>query len=339
MNSFSDIIGYDEVKEHFKSAIRLGKLSHAYILEGETGMGKKLIASAYAKTIQCENVDSDGSSDDGAVVDACDSCQSCTLFDSGNHPDVIHVTATKKTGIGVDDIRDQINKDVHIKPYVYDYKVYIVHDADKMTVQAQNALLKTIEEPPSYVRFILLASHTYPFLPTVLSRCVLIKLKPQAPNVITEYLMNVLSMPDYQAKLYSAFARGNIGRAISLKHSEDFNEMRNDMMSVMDVVAKGQKVDVVEQVEVFEKYKDNKEDFLDLLLTWLRDLMMFKSTGEEQNLIHLDKKNQLLKQIPHLSYNRLSMLIDGIEQILRYERLHINYTLSVEVMLIKALNV
>ncbi len=308
----------------------MNKVSHAYILEGEVGMGKKLLAGgAYAKAIQCSDY----------KEDACDVCQSCILFNSGNHPDIINVVATKKTGLGVDDIREFINKDVHIKPYVFDYKVYIIQDADKMTIQAQNALLKTIEEPPSYVRFVLLASSSYPFLPTVLSRCVVIKLKPQGQDIISQYLEEKLALPDYQARLYSAFARGgNIGRAIALKHSEAFKEMRDDMASFMDVLSKGQKVDVLDGVSVFEKYKDDKGDFLDLLLTWLRDLMVIKSTDKEALLIHMDKKNQLLKQVVHLSYNRISMLIDGTYQILRYDRLHINYTLSVEVMLIKALS-
>lgn len=328
MYLFSDIIGYKGVKSHFVNALSMNKVSHAYIIEGDVGMGKKLLANTLAKVLQCQD----------EAVEACDKCQSCVLFNSGNHPDVIHVEASKKSGIGVDDVRDKINKDVYIKPYVFEYKIYIIHDAHKMTVQAQNALLKTIEEPPSYVRFILLANHTYAFLPTVLSRCVVIKLKAQSQEVITNYLEEVLKLPDYQARLYSAFARGNIGRAIALKHSEDFNEMRDDMIAFMDVLAKGQKIDVLEQVVVFEKYKEVKGDFLDLLLTWLRDLIVLKSTKNEEILIHMDKKNLLLKQVPHLSYNRVSTLIDGIEQILRYDRLNINYALSVEVMMIKALN-
>lgn len=328
MYRFDEIQGYENVIGHFQSALKLNKVSHAYIIEGETGMGKKLLANTFAKVLQCE-----AHSDE-----ACDNCQSCRLFNSNNHPDVIHIEATKKTGIGVDDIREQVNRDVYIKPYVYDYKVYIIHDADRMTIQAQNALLKTIEEPPSYVRFLLLASHNHPFLPTVLSRCVVIKLKPLNQQIISSYLEKNLGVPDYQAKLYSAFARGNIGRAIALKHSEAFQEMREDMIGVMTVIAKKQKADALDQVDIFEKYKEEKSDFLDLLLTWLRDLMVIKSVGENQELIHMDKKNQLLKQVPHVSYNRISMLIDGIDRIKKYDRLHINYTLSVEVMLMNAMN-
>ncbi len=328
MYRFTDIWGYEEVKNHFQSALRMNKVSHAYIIEGEQGMGKKLIANTFAKTLQCEQ----------HGEDACDACQSCLLFDTGNHPDVIHVVATKKTGIGVDDIREQVNSDVHIKPYVFDYKIYIIHDADKMSIQAQNAMLKTIEEPPSYVRFLLLASHSHPFLPTVLSRCVMIKLKPIGRDVVGDYLEKEMQVPDYQAKLFSAFSRGNIGRALTLKDSESFKEMRDDMIALMKTVAMEGKMKVLDQVVVFEKYVDQKGAFLDLSLTWLRDLMILKSLGEEADIIHMDQKNQLLKQVPHLSYNKISMLIDGIERIVRYERLHINYTLLIEVMLIDAMN-
>jgi DNA polymerase-3 subunit delta' len=94
----------------------------------------------------------------------------------------------------------------------------------------------------------------------------------------------------------------------------------------------------MEQVEIFEKYKDEKQDFLDIMLTWIRDLMVIKSLGDLEPLIHMDNKNLLLKQVPYLSYNRISSLIEGIEQIRKYDRLHINYTLLVEVMLIQAMN-
>jgi len=328
MYRFAEIQGYDEVKNHFQSALRMNKVSHAYIIEGEVGMGKKLIASTFAKTLQCET----------HGEDACDTCQSCRLFDTGNHPDVIHVRATKKTGIGVDDIREQINGDVHIKPYVYAYKIYIIHDADKMTIQAQNAMLKTIEEPPNYVRFILLATHSHPFLPTVLSRCVMVKLKPIGSNLVEAYLMTSMQVPDYQAKLYSAFSRGNIGRALTLKDSESFKEMRQDMIGIMNAIANDGKVRALEQVALFEKYSEQKSEFLDLCLTWLRDLMMLKSLGEDASIIHGDQMNQLLKQAPHMSYNKMNTLMNGMEKIIRYDRLHINYSLSVEVMIIKAMN-
>lgn len=328
MNRFDEIAGFSDVKKHLQGAILSSKVSHAYIIEGERGMGKKTLAHTFAKVLECEE----------GGIEACDHCQSCLLFDHENHPDVIHIEATKKTGLGVDDIRERINRDVVIKPYIYRYKIYIIHDADKMTIQAQNALLKTLEEPPSYVRFLLLASHLQPFLQTILSRCVVLKLKPLSQEVIKAYLTEKKGVVEYQSALLAAFSRGNIGKALELKDSEELKEMLTDIATITKVLTGNDKIHILSSVEIFEKYKENKEAFLDLLLTWLRDLMVVKSVGEGAKMIHEQQKNQLLKQVPNLSYNRISMLIDGIEQILRYDRLHINYTLLAEVALINAMN-
>lgn len=328
MHRFKDIVGYEDIKNHFQNAIQSGKLSHAYILEGDSGMGKKLLAGTIAKVISCEE----------GKKDACDECISCKLFDTKNHPDIIHVRATKKTGIGVDDIRELINKDVGIKPYMFKEKIYILHEAEKMTVQAQNALLKTIEEPPSYVRFILLAKGVHQFLPTILSRCVRIKLKPQSDEVIRNYLENRLFIAKKSAKLYATFARGNIGRAIVLKDSEDFKDMREDIIEFMSIMAKGNKIDALEAVILFDKYKDNQIEFLDMMLTWIRDIMLIKSIEKGDGLIHQDKKEELVKQKEYISFKKISSLVKSIEKILRNHKLHINYMLSIEVMIIKAFN-
>ena len=115
-------------------------------------------------------------------------CHSCKQALSGNHPDLIYVTHEKPASIGVDDIREQINDTIQIRPYSSYYKIYIVDEAEKMTVQAQNALLKTIEEPPSYAVIILITTNQEAFLPTILSRCVQLKLKPLKDFTVKSYL-------------------------------------------------------------------------------------------------------------------------------------------------------
>jgi len=327
MDCFKNIVGYKDIIKHFQQAIILEKLSHAYIIEGTTGMGKKLLAGTIAKTILCET----------QHQDACNQCQSCRLYESNNHPDIVHVLGRKKTGIGVDDIREYVNEDVSIKPYMSEQKVYVLHEAERMTLQAQNALLKTLEAPPSYVRFFLLAKSSHSFLPTILSRCVVVKLKPQSEAVIRGYLEHTLFVPKASAKLYAAFARGSIGQAIALKDSEEFSVMRQEIISFMDVVVEGRKIDILEAIEIFKKYEDQKLDFLDMLLTWIRDLMVIKSTEASSGLIHHDQIERLLNQALHISYNRMSQLVEGIEEMFKYHRLHINYLLLVEVMLIKML--
>ena len=132
MAGFHDIIGHEKIKEHLQKAIGYQRVSHAYILSGEEGMGRKTIAKAFAMTLLCEK----------HGTEPCMECHSCKQFLSGNHPDVIWVTHEKPASIGVDDVRIQINDTVSIRPYSSPYKIYLVDEAEKMTVQAQNALLK-----------------------------------------------------------------------------------------------------------------------------------------------------------------------------------------------------
>ena len=157
MANFKDIIGQKQAKEHFQTAIETGNISHAYIINGETGSGRRMLADAFAKALQCEKHPN---------ADSCDGCKSCHQAESGNHPDIRYITH-EKASISVDDIREQLNNDIQIKPYSSEHKVYIIPEANKMTEQAQNALLKTIEEPPAYAVIILLTDNLNALLPTI----------------------------------------------------------------------------------------------------------------------------------------------------------------------------
>ena len=161
MAGFGDIVGHEQIIWHLQNAIRMGKVSHAYLLNGEPGSGKKLLADCFAMTLQCE----------AGGIDPCMECHSCKQALTNNQPDIIRVTHEKPNTISVEDIRTQLNGDIQIKPYSSRYKIYIVADADLMTVQAQNALLKTIEDPPAYAVILLLANNADRLLPTILSRC------------------------------------------------------------------------------------------------------------------------------------------------------------------------
>ena len=179
MAGFHDIIGHDDIIRHLKNAIETGKVSHSYIFTGEPGSGKKLLAGTFAAALQCESGESE----------PCMTCDSCKKVIGKNHPDIITVTHEKPGSISIDEVRDQVVRDVDIKPYCSPYKIYIIPDAEMMTVQAQNAILKTIEEPPEYAVFILLAENTAAFLPTVLSRCVLFDIKPLPNDTVKNYLV------------------------------------------------------------------------------------------------------------------------------------------------------
>ena len=162
MSSFKDVVGHKNIIRYIQNAVTADAVSHAYILNGERGSGKKLLANLFAMSLQCQNRDEDG--------DACGKCQSCRQALNGNQPDIIRVTHEKPNTISVDDIRVQVNDDIVIRPYSSKYKIYIIADADLMSVQAQNALLKTIEEPPQYAVIMLLTENADTLLPTNRSR-------------------------------------------------------------------------------------------------------------------------------------------------------------------------
>ena len=189
MAGCNEILGHEEIKEILRKAIRNNRISHAYILSGERGMGKKTIARAFAMTLLCER----------SSTEPCMECHSCRQFLSDNHPDVIWVSHEKPATIGVDDIRTQINDTITIRPYESKYKIYLVDEAEKMTVQAQNALLKTIEEPPAYAILMLLTTNEELFLPTILSRCVKLKLKPLTDDTVIHYLTEKKGISEEEA--------------------------------------------------------------------------------------------------------------------------------------------
>ena len=179
MAGFHDIIGHDDIIRHLKNAIETGKVSHSYIFTGEPGSGKKLLAGTFAAALQCESGESE----------PCMTCDSCKKVIGKNHPDIITVTHEKPGSISIDEVRDQVVRDVDIKPYCSPYKIYIIPDAEMMTVQAQNAILKTIEEPPEYAVIMLLTSNIDSLLPTIRSRCVRLDLKVVDDSLVKEYLM------------------------------------------------------------------------------------------------------------------------------------------------------
>ena len=141
MRSFDAVTGNAPVVQSLKNAAARNKPAHAYIIEGAPGSGKTLLAETFAKALQCE------AKRDG---DACGSCVSCRTFDTQNHPDIIRVAPTTRKTVGVDDIREQVGERIKTRPYKYAYKIFIIKDADEMTPQAQNALLKALEEPAGY---------------------------------------------------------------------------------------------------------------------------------------------------------------------------------------------
>lgn len=324
MQDFGHIIGHESIIEHLQNAIAAHKVSHAYLIQGEEGMGKKLLAGTFAKTLQCE---------DGGIL-SCNRCKSCMQYDSGNHPDIRWITH-ENPSIGVDDIRRQVNGDIQIKPYSSPYKIYIIPDADKLTEQAQNALLKTIEEPPEYAIVILLAGSLNMILPTILSRCVLLNLKPVDKQEIKEFLMERHHIPDYVAEVAAAFSGGNVGKAIKYATSEDFEKIKNDTIHILKYIDEMELYEVVSGLKTLSANKSNIEDYIDLMILWYRDVLMYKATMDPDLILYKEELSYIIKQANTRSYENLENIIHAMEKAKIRLRANVNFDIAMELMLLK----
>lgn len=324
MTGFNDIVGHKKIIWHLKNAICAGKISHAYIFNGETGSGKKMLAEMFAMTLQCEQ----------GGDEPCGVCRSCKQAQSQNQPDIIRVRHEKLGTISVEDIRSQVNGDIQIKPYSSRYKIYIVADADKMTVQAQNALLKTIEEPPAYAVLMLLTNNADMMLPTILSRCVRLNLKAVEDGDIREYLMKEMQVPDYQADLSVTFAQGNVGKAVKLATSETFKEMKDEMLDLMRYMDQMELYEVVDAIKRINNYKTDIDEFLDLMTVWFRDVLLFKATMEISPLIFKDELATIRKRASKSSYEGLEEIIRAIDKARVRLKANVNFDLVMELLLL-----
>ncbi len=324
MSGFKDVVGHKDIIQYIKNAVEQNKLSHAYILNGQRGSGKKLLARLFAMTLQCESGKSE----------PCGECRSCMQTKNGNQPDIITLVHEKPTSISVDEIREQLNGDIMIKPYSSPYKIYIIPEADLMTQQAQNALLKTLEEPPEYAVIFLLTENADSLLSTIRSRCVMLKLRNIKDKLVKKYLMEQMHIPDYQAELCAAFAQGNIGRAIMLAKSEYFNEIKEDAIQLMKYIDQMELHEIASAIKQINKYKLEVTDYLDILTIWYRDVLLYKATKDVGGLVFSDQLKFIKEKAAKSSYEGIEKILSAIETAKIRIKANVNFDLLMELLLL-----
>ena len=303
MFSFSEIVGHEQIKEHMQAAIRDKKPFHAYLFQGEEGVGKEALARPLAAGLQCQSESTDK---------PCKECVSCRQMESGNQPDVIWVTR-EKASLGVDEIREQLCNTMDIKPFSSPYKIYLVPEAEKMTEAAQNALLKTIEEPPEYGIVILMTSNISALLPTIQSRCLTMEFRPLSTAVVESFVKEHCQVPDYQARASAAFAQGNLGKAMRYAKSEDFIERKDHIISLLRHV---EQMDLSEMLAVIKDLgtrKDEVRDYIDLMVLWYRDVLLFKATKDINQLLFQDEASYISREASHRSYEKIEEILQAFE--------------------------
>lgn len=326
MSGFKDVVGHNNIIKYIENAVKADAVSHAYILNGERGSGKKMLANLFAMSLQCEDREEDG--------DACGKCRSCRQALSGNQPDIIRVSHEKPSTISVDDIRQQVNNDIVIKPYSSRYKVYIIPDADMLSVQAQNALLKTIEEPPEYAVILLLTENAETLLPTIRSRCVMMKLRNIKDQLVKKYLMEQMEIPDYKADVCVAFAQGNMGKAIMLATSEYFNEIKEEAVHLLRNINEMDVSELMEAVKKCMTFKLEINDYLDVIAIWYRDVLLYKATKNVDRVVFSDQLRYIKERASKSSYEGIENILEALEKAKGRLKANVNFELTMELLLL-----
>lgn len=324
MGGFKDIIGHANVIGYLEKSIEMDKVSHAYLISGPEGAGKLRIAKAFAGALQCEK----------GGTDMCGECHSCRQALSGNHPDIKQLVREKLSSIGVNEIREQINQDVAVKPYNGRYKVYIIEDAQLMTEQAQNALLKTIEEPAGYAVFLLLTTNKEALLSTILSRCVTLNLRPVNSRLIREYLLDKYDISEYDANVCVAFAQGNVGKAEKLAGSDKFNKIKDEAISLLKYIPDMEIYEIIQAVKHVTEFKVDIDDYLDIIMIWYRDILLFKATKDANEVIFKDEINYIKEAASKSTYQGIEEIIRALETAKSRLKANVNFDLTMELLLL-----
>ncbi|MCR5160310.1 MAG: DNA polymerase III subunit delta' [Lachnospiraceae bacterium] len=324
MFDFQDVVGQEAVKEHFRTAITSDRVSHAYMLIGEAGLGKNALADAFSRMLLCER----------DPLHPCGVCHACKQVMAGTHPDVIHVTHEKPNIIKVDEIRDQLDAEIGIRPFSGKRRVFIIPDADKMNAQAQNAALKTIEEPPSYAVILLLCDREDSLLETIRSRCVKLRLRPVPDRELLSWLRGMEGVTEEQAELAAGFARGNAGKARQMALSDTFRERcAADLKLLTGLPESGTEQLLAGIDRVREDYPD-PGPFLDFVRMYCRDLLVLKKRGRREDLIFPEWEKELTRAAVQTTLPGIGRILEETERTEERFRANVNPELAIELLLL-----
>ncbi len=282
-----------------KSAIDKGKLSHAYLFAGPEGCGKRTLAMEFASSLLCER----------GAFPPCLSCGACKRVMAGTHPDAAIVSAEGRS-IRIDHVRE-LSERLHLHSFEGGYKVGVIVRAERMTEQAQNAFLKTLEEPPPYTLLVMTGTNLNRVLPTILSRCQVLRLGPLPEAVISQMVQKERGLPADQAALLAALSQGNAKRALNMD-LEFVIEFRKTMISELLDMDAEDRIKMLDYAERMSRASQPSEELFDLLSGFYRDVL-HKKLGED-NLWNRDFAGEVQKEARRNSLNKILSRIRSVHE-------------------------
>lgn len=325
--SFQDIIGHKTVVELLKKALANQRVSHAYLFAGAKGVGKEFTALQLAKALNCSD----------STDDNCGQCRSCRKFASSNHPDFKIIRPVDNT-ISIEQIRD-LQKDLVFKPYESQWKIYIIDDADLMTPEGANSLLKTLEEPPQYAVIIMVSARKDSILPTIISRCQLMQFHKLSRDELKRYFEDTQVAVSGEMDLEEVIllADGSIGQALKLMQDGQIWDRRRKVLDFLSRLSDKSNLEIYELIRSFEMEKDlhSWDELFLIVKTFYRDLMILKSMGGQEYVLNRSFANtmQILKD--QYSAEELEKVIKLIERTNNVIMSNVDRELAFEVMLQK----
>jgi len=284
---FKEIIGNEDIKKNLQAIIESNKIGHSYIFVGTEGIGKKQIAKEFARKILCLN-----------KPESCDNCKSCIEFKGNNNPDYAEISPDGKN-IKIDQIRE-FQKKVYEKPVISQKKVYIIDDADKMTKEAQNCLLKTLEEPPEYIVIVLVATDEDKLLNTIKSRCTKFMFNKLKREELKKYLKDQ-NFPEDLLKMTG----GSIKKLIHIQENIDtYTEVNN----IINNIPSKPKVDVLKSSEIFSKNKEIIMEMLDYISLIFYEKVYNFDNKQSKNIKCIEIVEEVKRKI--VANSNLDMSID-----------------------------
>lgn len=328
--NFRSVAGQKEVITGLENSIKNEKVGHAYMFCGPKGCGKRMVTKIFAGMLLCQNPilhESDKN------IDMCGSCSACRLREEGTNPD-FYTLAAEENSISVEDIR-KLQSDIMIRPFYSKRKIYLIEEADKMTVQAQNCLLKTLEEPPRYVVILLTVSNEDALLETIHSRVTKIHFKKNTAEEVRQVVESRLKKVVENMDFIISYSDGIIGTALELADSEEFSRIRQRVIEIIERLTKSKLLDVFEVYDFFEDNKNNMDIIFDIMILFYRDLLVATRHWDENILINSDKKDIIFSSISKFSTGKLVRNIEVIEMTRKNLKYNANFQLAIEMMLMK----
>lgn len=323
MRFLREIVGHKQIVTTLQNAVSYGRVAHAYLFIGPEGVGKETTALAFARALLCSRP---------AGGDACGVCRECRQVESGNHPD-LEIVKQAGTSIKIEQVRG-IQRKTPYRSYQGGRKLFLIPQAEAMTMEAANSLLKTLEEPPEDTVFILLSARPQVLLPTILSRCQQCFFKAIPGPELVHGLIVLHGLAEEDARLPVALSGGSMGKALEYA-SGSFAEGRNTALGLAEALVKAGPLEALEMAERMSESKERAYAVLEMLTCWYRDLLVFRETEAAGLLFNPDRAAVVEREAGCFETGRLVEILENIEAAKNNIEANANTRLALEALFLR----